>query len=431
MEVFKMKCNQNQRILQVSESKIIIGIDVASEIHYARAFDHRGIEQAKVFRFTNNREGFEAFVKWADAVKVKSGKKDAIVGLEPTGHYWFNLAQHIKSQSMKIVLVNPFAVKRSKELDDNNPTKNDRKDPKTIAMLVKDGRYMEPYIPEGVYAELRVAMNTRWQIVKNLNSIKNQIDRWLRIYFPEFLQVFADWEGVAALIALHEFSTPAQVVQKGVAGIVERWKQDKIRAVGIKRAERLVEEAKASTGITEGLISADIELKILLEDYDRKMAQYTALMDMVEKLMPQIPGVAEVLKIKGIGLVTAAGFIAEVGDISRFSHPKQIQKFAGLNLRENSSGKHKGKSGISKRGRKRLRAILFRAMMPLVAKNKEFKAIHEYYTTRQSNPLKKIQSLILLCCKFIRVMYAILAKAVHYEPEKLLSDMKKDELLAA
>ena len=138
-----MKFTQNERILQVSNEKLIIGIDVASEIHYARSFDNRGIEQAKVFRFTNNREGFEAFVKWTDAVKRKSSKRDVIVGLEPTGHYWFNLAQHIQGQSMKIVLVNPFAVKRSKELDDNNPTKNDRKDPKTIAMLVKDGRYME------------------------------------------------------------------------------------------------------------------------------------------------------------------------------------------------------------------------------------------------------------------------------------------------
>lgn len=354
-----MKCNQNQRILQVSESTIIFGIDVASEIHYARAFDNRGIEQAKVFRFTNDLEGFEAFVKWVNAVRLKSGKRSVVVGMEPTGHYWFNLAQHVKSQGMKIVLVNSFAEKRSQELDDNNPTKNDRKDPKTIAMLVKDGRYMEPYIPEGVYAELRIAMNTRWQLVKNLNSIKNQINRWLRIYFPEFLKVFADWEGIAALVVLHEFSTPDQVKQKGVDEIVKRWKQDKIRAVGRKRAERLVEAAKISTGITEGLVAADIELKILLDDYDQKMQQYQTVMELVEKLMMEIPGVSEILNIKGIGLVTASGFIAEVGDISRFSHPKQIQKFAGLNLRENSSGKYKGKTKISKRVRKRLRAILF------------------------------------------------------------------------
>nr|WP_234702057.1 transposase [Desulfotomaculum nigrificans] len=45
--------------------------------------------------------------------------------MEPTGHYWLKLASIIKEHSMKIVLVNPFHVKRSKELDDNNPTKND------------------------------------------------------------------------------------------------------------------------------------------------------------------------------------------------------------------------------------------------------------------------------------------------------------------
>lgn len=426
-----MKCNQNQRILQVSEAVLIIGIDVASEVHYARAFDSRGIEQAKVFRFSNDQEGFTAFAQWAEATRLKASKQSMIVGLEPTGHYWFNIAQYSKGHSMKIVLVNPFAVKRSKELDDNNPTKNDRKDPKTIAMLVKDGRYMEPYIPEGIYAELRTAMNIRWQIVKNLNSTKNQINRWLNIYFPEFLRVFADWEGVAARIALHDFPTPKQVVETGTVGIVERWKQDKIRAVGQKRAERLVEAAKSSVGITDGYQAAAMELSILLEDYDQKTKQYETVMELVEKLVQHIAGVDELVKIKGLGIVTVAGFLAEVGDISRFSHPKQIQKFAGLNLRENSSGKHKGKTTISKRGRKRLRAILFRAMMPLVAKNDEFRAIHGYYTTRQFKPLKKMQSLILLCCKLIRVFYAILRKGIRYEAEKLLFDMKKTELLAA
>lgn len=53
---------------------------------------------------------------------------------------------------------------------------------------------------------------------------------------------------------------------------------------------------------------------------------------------------------KGVGITTAAGFVAEVGDISRFTHPSQIQKLAGLNLVESSSGKHKGQTTISKRG---------------------------------------------------------------------------------
>jgi transposase len=52
---------------------------------------------------------------------------------------------------------------------------------------------------------------------------------------------------------------------------------------------------------------------VLLEDYESKMRQYEKTMKLVEELMQQVPGVSEMLKIKGVGLVMTAGFIAEVG----------------------------------------------------------------------------------------------------------------------
>jgi transposase len=145
-----MKYNQNARILQQGNEKLIVGVDVASVTNYARAFDNRGVEQSKVFKFDNDAEGFERFAEWIGAIQEKSGKNDVTVGMEPTGHYWFTMEQYLRGHNMGIVLVNPYHVKRCKELDDNSPTKNDRKDPKTIAMLVKDGRYMKPYIPESL-----------------------------------------------------------------------------------------------------------------------------------------------------------------------------------------------------------------------------------------------------------------------------------------
>lgn len=420
-----MKYTQNAKILQVTNETIIVGVDIASEIHYARAFDNRGLEIGKLLKFSNDAEGFRQFEAWVRAIGEKNSKNKVMVGMEPTGHYWFNLAQQLKDQSIKIVLVNPFHVKRSKELDDNNPTKNDRKDPKTIAMLVKDGRYMEPYIPEGIYSELRTAMDTRWQIVKQLNAIRNRVKRWLSIYFPEFSQVFGNWEGKAALIVLRDFPTPAKILAKGIDGIIGRWKQDKIRAVGRKRAMRLLEAARTSIGVRDGVRAAENDLIFLLENYEMYMQQCERTMALVEELVKQIPGLEEMLKIKGVGLITAAGFIAEVGDISRFEHPRQIQKLAGLSLKENSSGKHKGKTSISKRGRRRLRSLLFQAVMPLVAKNQEFKELHHYYTTRSQNPLKKKQSLILLSCKLIRVFFAMLTKGIKYDPQKMMNDIKR------
>jgi transposase len=379
----------------------------------------------------NDAEGFGQFTSWVKAIGERARKSKVIVGMEPTGHYWFNFAQELKDQSIKIVLVNPFHVKRSKELDDNNPTKNDRKDPKTIAMLVKDGRYMEPYIPEGTYSELRTAMETRWQIVKQLNTIRNRVKRWLSIYFPEFNKVFGDWEGKAAIVVLRDFPTPVKIIEKGVDGIIGRWKQDKLRAVGRKRATELYEAARMSVGVREGIIAAENELKFLLENHEMYLQQYERNMNLVEQLAKQIPGIEEMLKIKGVGLITAAGFAAEIGDISRFDHPRQIQKLAGLNLKENSSGKHKGKSSISKRGRRRLRSLLFQAIMPIVAKNEEFRELHQYYTTRSQNPLKKKQSLVLLSCKLIRVFFALLTKGVAYDPQKMLKDIKRPLLQEA
>lgn len=417
-----MNYNQNERIMQITEQTLLIGVDIASEVHYARAFNYRGIEHGKVISFNNDKEGFDRFMLWADDIKLKNNKSELIVGLEPTGHYWFCFGQKLSSEkNLKLVMVNPFHVKRSKELDDNNPTKNDRKDPKTIAMLMKDGRYMEPYIPEGMYSELRNAMETRWRLVKEITEVENRIQRWITIYFPEFNTVFGGWNGMAALMVLKEFPTPVKVIEKGIAGIVARWKENKIRAVGIKRASKLVESAKNSIGIKEGMTAAENDISFLIAQYELIKKQLEITMEMVEKLVMQVPGIKEILKIKGVGLVLVAGFLAEVGDITRFNDPKQIQKYAGLNLKETSSGKHKGKTTITKRGRKRLRAILFQCIMPMVAHNEEFKELHKHYTTRVENPLKKKQSLILLCCKLIRIIYAMITKEVAYDPKKVVS----------
>jgi hypothetical protein len=69
--------------------------------------------------------------------------------------------------------------------------------------------------------------------------------------------------------------------------------------------------------------------------------------------------------------------------------------------------------------------------MPLVGKNAEFKKLHEYYTTRKDNPLKKKQSLILLCCKLIRVLFVILKKGIAYDGNRLMADIRRPTAIAA
>ena len=133
---------QNAKIASITEKTLIVGIDVGSETHYARAFDWRNYEfTKKPLAFSNTEAGFLTFKAWVEDLQEKYGKTAVIAGMEPTGHYWFALGKFLQDNGMKPVHVNPHHVKKSKELDDNNPNKNDRKDPKTIAALVNEGRF--------------------------------------------------------------------------------------------------------------------------------------------------------------------------------------------------------------------------------------------------------------------------------------------------
>lgn len=414
-----MNSKQNERIQQLGESTLIVGADIAKHNHVARAQDFRGIELGKPLTFCNSAEGLQRLITWIESLMRAHGKCQVIFGIEPTGHYWMPLAQFLRKRKVSVVLVNPLHVKRSKELDDNSPTKNDVKDARVIAQLVKDGRYSEPQIPEGVYAELRVGMNMRDRLLRDQLSIQGRIHNWLDRYFPEFLTVFKDWEGKAALMTLQHFPFPSDLVALGAEAIVNVWRQEVQRAVGMKRALQLVEVARHSIGITTGIVMARQELLILLSQYTLIQQQLVQLMCDIEQLMQSIPGASSMLTLPGVGLVTVAGFLAEVGDLANYDHPRQIQKLAGFNLKENSSGKHKGQTHITKRGRPRLRALLFRCVLPIVAKNQEFKALHQHFTTRVVNPLRKKQSLIALCCKLIRVFFALGRKQVHYDPTQV------------
>src|SRR5699024_2121075 len=131
----------------------------------------------------------------------------------------------------------------------------------------------------------------------------------------------------------------------------------------------------------------------------------------------------------GIGTTTVATtFYAEIGDSRNYTHPPQLVNMAGLSIQEQSSGKYKGQTKITKRGRERQRRAIYLAVRPLVASNPTFKGLHTYYTNRSDRPLKKQQSLAL-CGKLLRVLFAIGKKQCEFDGDKLLKGIPQHELL--
>ena len=420
-----MNNTQNQKIAQVTDKTLIVGVDIGGEKHFARAILARGFEVSKKpFPFMNTEDGFDSFVSWAYNLADSHKLTKIMIAMEPTGHYWFTFAAFLKRYDVQVVLVAPQHVKHSKEMDDNTQEKDDRKDPIVIARLVPEGRYLIPYIPKDVYAELRAAFNRRCELVEEQVRIANRMIRWFDIYLPEYRKVYGRIDAKTGIMILKRAPLPADILGIGVDGICQIWKDAKVRGYGPKKAKQLFAAAEHSVGM-EGCASVRWNLWQLLEEYELVERQLNDILQLIEGCLYQISGADKLLKVPGAGLITVAGFLSEVGDIKRFSDSKQIQKLAGLAVVENSSGKRKGLPGISKRGRSRLRWVLFQLARSMVMFNPEMKAYHQYYTTRKDNPLKKLQSLIAIAARIARIFYGMLKSGTEYDPTMVMKDYNK------
>jgi transposase len=427
-----MKNRNAQKLEVITPSTLIVGVDIAKELQWARFVDYRGLEFGKALKFRNDKNGFESILASIEANCKNKGLNNVIVGMEPTGHYWKPLANYLIIHGIPVVMVNPYHTKRAKELDDNSPTKSDRKDALTIAKLVRDGRYYEVYMPHDVFAELRVLSTSRTSLMKRRNAIKNTITAVLDEYFPEIVTVFKNpLKGKASLQILKSCPFPALILELDVDVILDEIKKAVKKTVGRQKAQQLLEVAKNSIGVGYGIASAKLKLGLMIEELELLTKQLDLLETEMEKALADTGFGEIILSIPGIGVVTAASFFGEIGNPMRFDNPRQISRMAGYNLVEDSSGKNKSGTAISKRGRKNLRSVLYQIARTMVAVTNEMKELYTYLKTRSNNPLKAKQALVVISKKIITVIYSLVKKKAEYQAELVLGDFRKNQIKQA
>lgn len=419
----KMNDNINLKINQVNEKTLVIGIDIAKRKHYACAVDDRGRVLRKAFPVVQSLDGFTQFYQVLLTLQTKYEKEQILVGFEPTGHYWMNLAAYLIAHDIPYVMVNPMHVKKSKELDDNLQTKNDAKDAMVIAKLIRDGRFSFPRMLEGVEAELRNGASVRAGLQKDLNVVKNRLIKWVDRFFPEFQMIFKDF-GKNAFAILEKTPLPQDLLSKELDELLFLYKEGtNLKCVSSTKVKQLKQAAEGSIGLTEGLEMARFEIKTLVAQYRFLSEQYELLAETLQRIVQEMPEYAFLLSIPGVGPNTSIEILSEVGSFTNYQNPRQIIKLAGLTLRENSSGEQKGQKKISKRGRKRLRAALFRAVLPMIRYNPAFRSLYTYYIERPDNPLKKKEAMVVLCGKLLKVIHGLCIKKQYFDSERMMKDI--------
>jgi len=405
-----MKNIETKKVRVINKETLIVTVDISKVTNVGYCRCPNGIE-VKPFSFMNNTQGFNTF--WCRIVKTKNANnlKDVVVGYEPTGPYGEPLTHFIRKKKVKLIQINPMHTKRVKELDGNSPNKTDQKDPKVIADIIELGHALTIVQPEGSAAELRRLTHARERAMRRRTAIFNQLQDLVFVIFPEFSQVFKDVKTRSARFLLENCPTPEDIIKYKLKNLTITLRKVSRGQLGEERARELYAAAKSSVGVREGRQSILFEIKEILSIIETTESFVTEIEKEMSHHLEKIPYSKFILSIKGIGDITVAGLIGEVGDFREYKTISEILKFAGLDLFEISSGIHKGQRRISKRGRSLMRKLLFFASINVVHKGG---IMHEYYQGCLARGMLKMKALTAVSRKLLGVIFALVRDHSEY-----------------
>jgi hypothetical protein len=300
--------------------------------------------------------------------------------------------------------------KRLKDLTGNSPNKTDNKDPRVIADVICLGHALTVVIPEGAAAHLRRLTQARERAMKNYISTLNQLQNLVFLIFPELCRILNP-STKSALYLIKKHTTPESIYAMGVKSLTEVLRKISRGKIGRERAKQLFQAAHHSIGIYEGKESILLEIDHLVSKMEGENQFIKSLEKKMASYLSRVPYSGSLLSIKGLGVITVAGLIGEVGDFRKFRTISEVMKLAGLDLYEVSSGQHKGKRRISKRGRSLMRKLLYFAALRAVSSNG---ILHEPYEQMLERGMPKVKALIAISRKLLRVIFAIARDNTEY-----------------
>ena len=398
-----MKSTKTKKFKFINKKTMIATFDIGRIFHYAY-FRTPGGKDIKPFVVYNFRKDFNKFWTKLCQFKRKHKLEDIVIGFESSGPYAEPLFHYLRKKPVKLVQINPMHSKRLKELTGNSPNKTDKKDPRVIADVISLGHALTLVVPEGAAAQLRRLSQARERAMKRRTAALNQLQDLIFIIFPEFLFIMKNISTKTASYLVKRHPTPKEIVTLGIESLGTIIKKISRGKLGRQRAEELFNAARKSIGVNAGKRSILMEIEYLNSQIGADNKFIASLERQMKDYLQEIPYSNSILSIKGIGIVTVAGLIGEVGDFKKFNTISEIMKLAGLDLFEISSGKNNGKRRISKRGRSLMRKLLYFAAINVV---KSHGIMHERYQKMLDRGMPKMKALIAISRKLLGLIFAL------------------------
>jgi len=285
--------------------------------------------------FGTTKAELKRFRNWLVANKCEQ------VAFEATGVYWIPIYDAL-SQTIDTIVANPLQIKTIPN------DKSDSKDSKRIATLCLNGQIKRSRVFTEEDRDLRMMTRARSGYVKTRTQFRNRVHKYLSSSGVKLSSCMDDIfckSGRYILNGLAE-EKPIEEILKGIPSGKIRKKRDLIKAA-----------LDGDLDATSRMLLRD---NLDLLDYLEAKIEATSH-EILKKINRRSKDLAIVMSIPGIGFISGAVILAEIGDYHDFKTPEQLAKWCGLNPGENESAGKKKKCGITKRGSKHIRLVLVQA----------------------------------------------------------------------
>lgn len=395
-----------------------LGIDVSKVSHQCIILDANGEALGKSFTVQSFKDDFTKLVK--KLLELNIPKTDLTVGLEATGNLWENIYSFLKEQGLNVILLNPYQTNKFHQAT-LKKAKTDSIDALVIAGLLRSGCASSSYIPDEEIQSLRDLVRLKDGYLKDIKNYKRKAYSLLGLVFPEFLNLVKDPFNIVSTQILLKYQTASDFKSAKPKDLLKIARGHQGNTYDEVWADKVIRAAKDSIYSGKASKARGLVLKSLIQNIKSLKEQTELLDEEIQNLLKPDDkssnnDVDNLLTIPGVGPKTVAVFLAEVGDIKRFSRCKDFIGFVGLYPQIEQSGSSLNRAKLTNKGSRLLKHALYIASVASLIHNPYLKNV---YRDKISQGKSAKQAIIVVARKLACIMYSMLKNNTAYNPQRV------------
>lgn len=324
------------------EQLLCVSLDISKYFHVVMIHNGLGEIVVPTFEIDIFRSGFDQLCQTIDQAVSQTQAQVVLVGLEPTSHYFENLARHLQQRNQPVTLINSYAVKQNREQHMMHRQKTDPIDVAAIGDLLRRGEGC-PFRPvSGVYLELQQLDRVRLSKVKMQTMLKNQIIGHLDRIFPglvligqqaraRYQPLFATdfWACQTLQHLIRVCPDPRQLAAMSTPDLIAAFHQHGY-PMGPKTAPKIIAYAQKVLWPDEEVVA--IRAELLQHDLRLLDAVQDHLAELESRLCALLPQTSYQIwtRVMGLSDIQVASLAAAIGDPTHYSHARQVFRRSGL-----------------------------------------------------------------------------------------------------